>query len=430
MESTTIQVTSLPDEVEHRRRDANEIALARIVGARPHLVGVAPAGHVVPGMAPNMILTSGAPLSWPEYSGGQRRAIIFAALYEGLAGTDAEAEALLDSGDIVVSTTQSHSCIGSVAGIYTASMPVLIVRNDAHGNSAFCNLYEGKSRYRLNYGAYNAEVRDGLQWLENVMAPVLANAIERSGPIPLQPLMARALRMGDELHSRNTAGTLLLQQALATALLDVSRAGRDTEVREVLDFLAANDYTFLRVGMAAAKVTADAAHGIEYSSIVTGMAFNCREFAVRTSGLGDHWARGGYPELEGRFFDGFTAVDAEWIGGESCVTETIGLGGFAQACAPTLMDYQGGSYARMVENNSRMYEITVGEHPEFLIPSFEFRGTPVGIDLFKVLDRQITPVIDGGLAGRGGGQIGAGVLHSSPAAFEAAALEYLRRYVA
>lgn len=422
------QGAALPADREERRRAANEVALARLVGASPHLVGVAPAIEVVPGMQANMVLTSGAPLSWPEYTGGQRRALIYATLFEGLAGTEAEATSALDRGDIVVSTTQEHACIGSVAGIYTASMPVLVVRDETHSNTAYCNLYEGESRYRLNYGAYNVEVRERLHWLERVMGPVLAAAIDHTGPIPLLPIMTRALRMGDELHSRNTAGTLILQRVLAAALYDVGRAGRDGQVREVLDFLGLNDYAFLRVSMAAAKATADAAHGVEYSSLVTGMAFNCREFAVRVSGLGDHWARGGYPELEGRFFEGFSAADTEWIGGESCVTEAIGLGGFAQACAPTLMAYQGGSYARMVENNQRMYAITEGEHPEFLIPSFEFRGTPVGIDIFKVVESGITPVIDGGLAGHGGGQIGAGVLHSNPEAFQAAASEYLRHY--
>lgn len=415
--------------VETRRDAANAEAVARLLASDPHLIGVAPAGEVVPGMTPSTILTSGAPLDWPEYTGGQRRAIVYGAVYEGLASSVDDAVRRLDGGEIAVRSTQQHSCIGSVAGIYTASMPVLVVRDEAHGNLAFCNLYEGKSRYRLNYGSFDREVADGLRWLETTLAPVLAECLRNGGPIALKPLMARALRLGDELHSRNTAATLLLQRELTPQLFGLAAdPGWKAKVDDVLEFLLANDYTFLRVGMAAAKATADAAHGVEHSSLVTGMAINSREFAIRVSGLSDEWFRGGHPDLEGRFFEGFTADDAEWIGGESCVTETVGLGGMAQACAPSLMDYQGGSFAAMTTNNEQMYAITLAEHPEFRIPAFDFRGTPSGIDLLAVTETGTTPLIDGGLAGKEGGQIGAGVLRPRMEAFTAAAAAYAHRY--
>lgn len=418
----------LQDDAEASRRQANAEALERMVGAEPVLVGVAAAGDVVPGMTPTTILTSGAPLEWREYTGGQRRAILYGAVYEGLADGVEDAEAKLDRGDIRVRSTQQHDCIGSVAGIYTASMPVFIVQDETHGNRAFCNFYEGKSRYRLNYGSYDQEVADGLRWLESTMAPVLAECLA-DNPIRLKPMMARALRLGDELHSRNTAATLLLQRELTPRLFALATTGQwRTQVEEVMDFFLANDYTFLRLSMAAAKATADAAHGVEHSSLITGMAINCREFAVRVSGLGDTWFRGGHPELEGRFFEGFTEADAEWIGGESCVTETVGLGGMAQACAPSLMDYQGGSFQAMLDNNEAMYAITSSEHPAYRIPAFDFRGTPVGIDLHAVVDSGVTPLIDGGLAGRAGGQIGAGVLRPRIEAFTAAAAAYADRY--
>lgn len=426
---TATEPRKLTAAAEQQRIKANADTLKRLTTSRPTLTGVAPAGEVVPGFTPATILTSGAPLSWPQYTGGQRRAIISAALYEGLAPTPEAAVAALERGDIQVGSTQQYGCIGSVAGIYTASMPVLVVRDEAYGNTAFCNLYEGKSRHRLNYGSYNDEVRDGLRWLGETMGPVLNETLAITGPIVLQPIIARALRLGDELHSRNTAGTLLLQRALTDGLFQLARKqDREAPVREVLDFFATNDYTFLRLSMAAAKATTDAAHGLEHSSVVTGMVLSCREFAIRVSGMDDTWYRGEFPDLEGRFFDGFTADDAEWLGGESCLTETIGLGGFAQACAPTLQDYQGGTYQTMVDNNRAMYEITIGEHPDFLIPAFDFRGSPIGIDIFSVMTSGITPVIDGGLAGKDGGQIGAGVLRTRPEVFTAAADDFIRRH--
>ena len=414
-------------EAEQRWQEANRESLERMVKAEPVLIGVAPAGEVVPDMTASTILTSGAPLEWHEYTGGQRRAILFAAIYEGLAPDEAAAEEALASGRIRVRSTQQHSCIGSVAGIYTASMPVLVVRDETYGGTAYCNLYEGKSPKRLNYGSYDTEVEQGLRWLEHTMAPVLAACLERR-PVRLKPLMARALRLGDELHSRNTAASMLLERELRTSLFDLDKTEMSAQVREVMGFLDENDYTFLRVGMAAAKATADAAHGIPFSSLVTGMALNCREFAVRVSGLGDRWFRGTHPTMEGRFFDGFSEKDAEWIGGESCVTETIGLGGFAQVCAPTLLAYQGGTVEAMRQNNEAMYGITIGEHPDFRLPPLDFRGSPVGIDIFKVIATGTTPVIDGGLAGRDGGQIGAGVLRPHVDAFERATTEFMQQY--
>lgn len=412
-----------------QREAANAEAHRRLVDADPVLVSVAPALDVVPGMSPELILTSGAPLDWPEYTGGQRRAILYGAVHEGLASDAAEAERKLGRGEIRVETTQEHSCIGSVAGIYTASMPVLVVEDRAHGNTAFCNLYEGASRYRLNYGSYDRDVAEGLRRLEQVVAPVLAEVLSQGASVELRPLMARALRMGDELHSRNTAGTMLLLRELTPRLMRLAAdPGWTAKVEEVLGFFMDNDYTFLRVSMAAAKATADAAHGVRHSSVLTGMALNSREFAIRVSGLGDEWFRGPHPALEGKFFDGFTAADAEWIGGESCVTETVGLGAMTQACAPSLMEYQGGSFAAMVHNNESMYAIALGEHPAYRIPALDFRGSPVGIDLGAVLATGRTPLIDGGLAGKDGGQIGAGVLRPDLGAFQAAGEAYAQRY--
>lgn len=418
----------LSSAVEERRRAANAEAVDRMATSAPVLTGVRAALDVVPGMTPETILTSGAPLAWADYHGGQRRAILYAALYEGLAADERDAETKLENGSIRVRSTQQHACIGSVAGIYTASMPVLVVQDQRHGNTAFCNLYEGKSPRRLNYGAYDDGVEAGLRWLERVMAPTLAACLERTGPIPLTPLMARALRMGDELHSRNTAASLLLERQLRDALLDLDKTERSPAVRQVLEFFDDNEYLFLRVAMAAAKATADAAHGVPYSSVVTGMAINCRSFSLRVSGLGEHWFAGAHPSLEGRFFEGYTQDDAEWIGGESCVTETVGLGGFAQICAPTLQTYQGGSVEAMRQNNLAMYDITLGEHPTYRLPPLDFRGSPLGIDIFAVLEHRTTPVIDGGLAGRAGGQIGAGVLRPELDCFEAAAAGYRDTY--
>jgi hypothetical protein len=187
-------------------------------------------------------------------------------------------------------------------------------------------------------------------------------------------------------------------------------------------------YFFLRLSMAAAKATADAARGIDASSVLTAMAFNCRGFAIRVSGLGDAWFTGPHASVEAKLFEGHTEDEITWMGGESVITETIGLGGFAQASAPALQTYQGGSYEAMIARNRALYQITVGESPDYLIPALGYRGTPTGIDIFRVIESQVLPVMDIGVAGRNGGQIGAGLVRAPLACFETAAEAYHRQY--
>jgi hypothetical protein len=409
------------------RHDANLEAFTRMATADPVLVEVAPAIDVVPGLAPNVVLTSGAPLAWSEYVGGQRAAVVGGALYEGLGRDEDDVERKIRGGEIVVSGCHEYGCVGSVAGIFTASMPVFVVENADRGNRAFCNFYEGPSHKRLNYGVYDADVHAALDYIRDVIAPAIGDAVRALGGVPLRPLMRRAVHMGDELHSRNTAATLLFTRELVPAFLGASPALRQ-RTDDTLAFLAESDYFFLRISMAAAKATANAADGIEGSSVVTSMALSCRDFAIRVSGLGDDWFRGPHPELLGKLFDGYSMDDVEWMGGESMHAETVGFGGFAQAAAPALQSYQGGSPEGMVEMNRQMYQITVGEHPEYQIPSLGYRGTPLAIDIHKVVETGVVPVMDAGLPGKGGGQIGAGVLRAPLACFTEAVRAYDERY--
>jgi Protein of unknown function (DUF1116) len=412
------------------RERANRLAVERMIEADPVLVDVRPAIDVLPGMTPDTVLTSGAPMPWEAYTGGQRAAVIGGALFEGLAGDADDADAKLRDGRIKVAACHDHACVGSLAGIYTASMPVFVVENRTHGNLAFCNSFEGSSRKRLNYGVYDDDVRQSLLFLQEVAAPVLADAIRRvEGGIPLKPIIRRALNMGDELHSRNAAATLLFTRELLIPMLDVT-AERPAAARETLEFMVDNDYFFLRLSMAASKATADAARDVDGSSLVTAMTFSCKEFGIRVSGLGDEWFRSKTLQVDAKLFDGYTHDDIEFMGGESIINETAGLGGFAQAAAFPLQDYQGGSPEEMIANTERMYGITVAEHPVYRIPALSFRGVPIGIDICRVVETGVLPVMDTGVAGRDGGQIGAGLMTAPADCFEAAAAAYAERYPA
>jgi hypothetical protein len=407
------------------RDEANKIAFQRLVSAEPVLVDVRPALEVIPGMRKHLVLASGPPAPWADYTGLLQRAIFNGALYEGLASSHEEAARRFDAGELAVEALQTHSATGASTGVTTASMQVYVVENRAGGNRSYCTLVESNPPRVFVNGCWGDDVRERLDFVNKVVAPVLGAAARSAGGIPLKPIMRRALGMGDEMHTRNDAGTQLFLNALVPSLLEVAGEMKE-EVRQTVRFLHGNTVAFIRLVLAAAKATLDAAHGVERSSMVTGMVNNIKEFGIRVSGLGDEWFRGPHADFLGKYFPGSSREDEVHAGAESWNTEAIGLGGFAQAAALALPFR--GTVEDTVERNRKMYDITIGVNNEFKIPYFD-RGTPTGIDIVKVMRTGIRPFLSGGVMRRDGeGVAGVGPLVASPGPFEAAMAAYTRRY--
>ncbi|MGK4579119.1 DUF1116 domain-containing protein [Kitasatospora sp. HPMI-4] len=403
---------------------ANAQALARLVEARPVLETVAPAGRVVPGMTARTILVSGPPMPWERYEGGQRRAVIGAALYEGLARNEAEAEALLADGTIAVRPSHDHATVGSLTGVCTASMPVAVVRDEASGRRAFCRMNEGPDRASLTFGVWDDGVGARLRHVCDVVSPALAEVLDHLGGIPLGPLIRRALAMGDDLHSRHRAAGAMFRTTVLNAVLDMSRSGVAEHHRALAAYLSSAEYLFLHFVMAASKAAADSASGITGSTLVTAMNLNEKEFGLRVSGLGDRWFTAPLPPvstLRGRLYDGWTTDDLAYVGGESLITETVGLGGMAAAAAMPLQDHSAGTPQEMIRLTERMYRITLAEHPEYRIPSLAYRGVPCGIDVIRVAETGIVPAIHLGATLRDGGHAGAVLFLPPQAPFQEAA---------
>jgi hypothetical protein len=307
-----------------------------------------------------------------------------------------------------------------MAGVISYSMPVWVVENDAHGNRAHCNFSEGLGKV-LRYGAYDEEVIDKLRWLGDVCAPVMRTAVERlPEPLDLRAICADALEMGDEVHNRNRAATSLTLRALAPVLLELEEQA--SALADVLRWIADNDYFFLNLSMASAKATADAAAGVEGSSIVTTMARNGTEFGLRVSGCGDRWFTAPSARISGLYLPGHTDADANRDMGDSTITETIGLGGFAMAASPRITHFSGLGAEDAVQATLAMYEITWAESVNYRIPALGFRGSPLGIDCRKVVDTGILPAADTGIAHRepGVGHIGGGLVKAPMEVFTAA----------
>ncbi len=404
---------------------ANKKALAKVLEAKPALVGMGRAIDVVPGMKKDLILHAGPPITWARMCGPMRGAVIGALIYEGLAKDAKEAEKLAASGRIKYEPCHEHNCVGPMAGIVSASMPVFIVKNQAAGNYAYATQNEGLGKV-LRYGAYGPEVIERLRWMENILYPALKAAIESLGSIDLKSMVAQALHMGDEVHNRNRAGTSLFYRAIAPAVIKTCPEPKTAAA--VLDFINGNDHFFLNLSMALSKASLDAARGVNGSSMLVVMARNGTDFGVQLSGTGGLWFTGPAPVPDALYFPGYSKADANPDIGDSAITETNGLGGFAIAAAPAIVQFVGGNAADAVNYTLAMYEITCGESNIYKIPYLNFRGTPTGIDVIKVAKSGILPFIDTGVAHKdpGVGQVGAGVLSAPPEPF-AKAFEHFAR---
>jgi hypothetical protein len=406
---------------------ANQIAVEQMMSARPMLTGVAPAREAIPGMKDNLILHAGPPIEWGRMSGPLRGAVIGALLFEGLAKDEQAAIGFVEAGEVEFAPCHHYRTVGPMAGVTSASMEVYVIENRTQGNRAFSNLNEGYGKV-LRYGAYSPEVLKKLHWMNDSLAGVLKAALAASDGIDLRALLAEALHMGDEGHNRNKAASLLYLKLLAPL---VARVTKDSALEaEVLQFLGDNALSVLNPVMAACKAMADAGQGVEGSTVVTAMARNGTDFGIRVSGLGEAWftAPAGIPQ--GLYFPGFTSEDANPDIGDSTITETAGIGGFAMAAAPAIVAFVSGTPQDAMNATLEMYEITVAEHRHFTIPALDFRGTPTGIDIRKVVELGITPRINTGIAHKepGVGQVGAGLVRPPKEIFEQALIAYAEKY--
>ena len=422
-----------PQSLGSRIDAANQQACAHVIAARPMLVDVAlRADSVWPEMkSQRILLHAGAPVAWGDMCGPMHGAMIGAALYEGWADSPEQARALLERGAIAFAQCHDFKAVGPMTGIISASMPVFVVKNETDGNFAYSNLNEGIGKC-LRFGANSPDVLARLKWFESVLAPTLkAATLAVPGGVDLKSIQAQALLMGDEVHSRNVAATALYFMQVATALA-AGEAPRD-HVRQTLDFIARTSQFFLNLSMVAAKAIMDAAHGIEYSSVVTATARNGTTTGLRVSGLGKQWFEAPSDKPLGLYFPGYKQEDANPDLGDSAIAETAGYGGFSMAASPALTLLVGGTVADANHYSRQMYEVTTTKNPALSLPNLDFDGAPTGIDVRKVVDTGIRPVVTTGIAHMeaGIGQIGAGIVRVPMdcyvKALEAMAARYLRQ---
>ena len=406
-------------ERQRRIEAANEEAITRLVTAQSLLQDIRPAREVVPGLTETTILHAGPPIAWERMCGPMQGAIAGALIYEGQARTPAEAFDLAASGRIHFDSCHHHRMVGPMAGVVSPSMPVFVLHNPTHGNTAYCTLNEGLGKV-LRFGAYDDEVIARLRWLETFLAPALAKAIRLAGGINVKALIAQALQMGDELHNRNVAGPYLFSRTIFPSLPDSALSKQ--QVREVVDFISSNNHFFLNLSMPTGKLAADTILGLPDCTLMAAMARNGVELGIRVAGLGERWFTAPAGQPQGLYFGGYSAADANRDLGDSTICETAGFGGAAMACAPAIVKFTGGQASQATAITREMYEISYARHRDYQIPAFDFSGTPVGVDIRKVVERSSPPFINTGIAHKqaGIGQVGAGLLRAPLAAFQEA----------
>ncbi len=418
--------------LQHKVHCANVSVVEKLNSAEPFVVDIEQAYKVIPGMRKDLILHAGPPIEYEQMCGPMKGAILGAIVYEGLANDITEAEKKVLQKKIKFSPCHHHNTVGPMAGIVSASMPVWVVKNLKYGNYAYATINEGLGKV-LRFGANSPEVLRRLKWIEKTLFPVLKKvihlAVKNSHGINVKTLTSQALTMGDECHNRNVAATNLFLKEILPYLIELPISKKT--FLEVVKFISSNPHFFLNISMAACKSTADVVEGTKYSSIIYTMARNGVEIGIRVAGLPKQWftTTAGMPK--GLYFSGYTEKDANPDLGDSTISEVCGIGAFAMAGSPAIVKFVGGSPDDAVKYTNEMYKITYGTHQTYLIPQFNFRGTPLGIDIIKIIQEGITPIINTGIAHKqpGIGQIGAGILYAPVDCFVQAFEKFVETYL-
>lgn len=409
--------------------EANEQVIARMRDSQPFLVDVVTAKSVIPALNERMLLHAGPPIQYAEMTGPMQGSCVGAVLFEGWAETEEDARRMLENGEVAFDPCHHHNAVGPMGGITSGNMAVLVVRNIVDDTVAYCTMNEGIGKV-LRFGAYSQEVVDRLHWMADVLGPTLAAALKQTPDgINLNVIISRAIAMGDEFHQRNIAASLVFLKEIVPLIagLDMDDAKR----QEVLRFLADTDQFFLNVMMATGKAMVDHARQVQDGTVVTTMTRNGKDFGIRIAGMGDEWFTAPVNTPNGLYFSGYSEADANPDIGDSAITETVGVGGMAMVAAPAVTRFvgSGGGYDDALAVTEEMQRVCISNNPTWSIPTWNFKGAPLGIDCAKVVETGITPLINTGIAHKeaGVGQVGAGTVRAPLACFEKALVAYAQK---
>ncbi|MGI6580397.1 MAG: acyl-CoA synthetase FdrA [Saccharofermentanales bacterium] len=407
---------------------ANQEVTKRLGDSQPFLVDVKPAKELIPELDTDekIVLHAGPPLPFEKMTGPAVGAIIGAMKFEKWATDDEDAMRQLEAGEVKFIPCHHVGAVGPMGGITTKNFPMLLVVNRADGTTGACIMNEGIGKV-LRFGANGPDVIARLEWQRDVLGPVLSKALRSTEEgLNVNVMVAQAITMGDEFHQRNIAASLVFLKEVApliTKLDDVDQKDKE----DVIQFLADTDQFFLNIMMATGKAMVDYARKIEKGTIVTTMSRNGYEFGVRIAGMGDEWFKAPVNTPIGLYFTGYSAEDGNPDIGDSAITETIGVGGIAMVASPGVTRFVGsGGFNDALKTTTEMDRLYISNNSKWTIPTYDFKGAPLGLDACKVVELGIEPIINTGIAHKeaGKGQVGAGTVRAPLEAFKKALFAY------
>ncbi len=413
-------------KIEQNIDESNRKTVEIMLKAEPVLVDIKPAIEAIPKMKKNTVLYAGPPIEWNRMCIPQRNGVIGGIIYEGLADGPKKALRMVEDGEVEVLNNHSLGAVGGMIGIITASIPVWVVKNEAYGNQGYCPPQPYSLR-ALHWGNYDEEAISQQKWVRDVLAPVMEEAIRSMGGLRVKSIVAKAVQMGDDCHTRHAAATALFVESIAPHLarLDLEKE----KVAQVYEYLARYENFFLTINMAASKATSDPAKGIEYSTIVTSMSRNGVDFGIQVSGLGEEWFTGPAGKIEGLYFPGHKAEEALPDIGDSSIMEVVGLGGFVAPQCPVVCQIVGGTPSGAMKIGKKMAKITFGKNPQYLMPVLNFEPAPIGIDIRKVTKTGIVPILNTAIVNKEkGGFMGHGQAKAPLKSFRKALTAFVKKY--
>jgi Protein of unknown function (DUF1116) len=399
---------------------ANATVLRRLDEGVPYAIDVRAAIDVVPGLGDRTLLHAGPPIAWDDVCDPLRRSMRVAVVAEGWASTVAVAETLLASGAVTLAAANEHATVVPLATALGPSMPVWVVEHQGGVSRAFAPVSQGPGDAGW-FGRESPAAIKRLVFLREIAGPRLRRIVAQLGPIDVLSFAAQGVQMGDDVHMRTQASTNLLIRSMLPA---IAALGGDRGSVAFGEYLSANHLFFLTVAMAAAKALTLHAERVGGASIVTTMARNGTRYGVKLAG-DDRWFVADSPPVEAAlFYADYGPQDAAPDIGDSAVLELIGLGGAATAGSPAVAAFLGGSMADAERATEEMRQICGTESTRFKLPTMDFRGTPLGVDVRKVVETGIMPKVNTGILHRtaGLGQVGAGVATAPADAFREALL--------
>lgn len=409
--------------------DAENAAVAqRMKQVQPFLIDVVKARDVIPELndpSKKTLLHAGPPITWETMTGPMQGSCLGAALFEKWAQTEEEARALFEEGHVRFIPCHHVHAVGPMGGITSGDMVVLVVENKIDGVRAYCTMNEGIGKV-LRFGAYSEEVVQRLEWMRDILGPTIAKALKLSEDgINLNVLIAKAITMGDEFHQRNIAASLNFVKEIVPL---ITKLDLDKDVKyDVIKFLSDTDQFFLNIMMATGKVIVDSARKDAKGTIVTTMTRNGVDFGIRIAETNDDWYTAPVNTPKGLYFTGFSEEDGNPDIGDSAITETVGVGAMAMIAAPGVTRFVGaGGFQDAIETSEEMARICITRNSNWSIPNWNFEGSVLGIDIRKIVETGITPIINTGIAHKkaGLGQVGAGTVRAPLGCFEKALEAY------